>query len=506
MQPRTLLALCFAVLALGAFIFVYEQDLPSTDERAGLAKKVLRLEDDDVEALLIEWGEESVRLERRRPAAGGDGEDDAADAVPAAASAGGWRIVSPLDARADGGAVDGLLGALTGLESSRAFEDFDRGELGLDDPRARVTLVAGGGQSVLEVGAELPASSDMVVAVAGGAKAYQVASSLFDDLVKAPGDWRDKKLFAGPRSDVDRLMLDAGAAEVTPEGGQREVTPEGGRQKVLLAKRGDDFWIESPLADRADEELVNTLLSELTGLRAESFLDEPLLTPESMGLEPPQSILEVVLAGREQPFRLELGSAVTADGGSPSGDEGTFYGRVESQLVEIKTRLPESLAVTAADWRSKSWTALQVFKVETAGFEDAEGSLEISRDGADWQRGEDRIGYTVVSDLLYPITDAKGRQVLDRAAAAAAGHDLAQASLKITLAAKDAEQLLAAEELSLFPVIGGFAAATSGDRDAVLLLGEDDAGEILEKLQALRDAEPLPGEDEEDETAEPAAE
>ena len=479
MQPRTLLALGLAALALGAFIFFFEKDLPSTDERAELAKKVLRLEDDEVEALWIEWDDRSVRLERQRPAGG----DDEASAAPPASA--GWRIVQPLDARADAGAVDGLVGSLTGLESSRSFEDFDRGELGLDDPRARVTLIAGSGQSVLEVGAELPASSDVVVAVAGGAQAYQVGASLYDDLIKEPGEWRDKKLFTGLRGDVDRVTLDGGAEQVSAEGG-----------KILLAKRGDDFWIESPLADRADEEMVNTLLSELTGLRAESFLDEPLLTPESMGLEPPQGVLEAVLAGEEQPFRLELGAAVAADGGSPSGD-GIFYGQVESQLVEIKTRLPESLAATAADWRSKAWTTLQVFRIETAAFEDAEGTLEIRRDGADWKRGEDRVGYTAVSDLLYPITDARGQQVLDRDAAVAAGHEQSEASLKITLGVKDDE---AAFELSLFPVKDGFAAVTSGDRDAVLLLGEDDVGEILDKLQALRSAEALPSEDAEDAT------
>ncbi len=488
MQPRTLLALSLVTLVLGVVIFFYEKDLPSTDERTELAKKVLRLEDDEIDALLIEWGDRSVRLERQRPA-GGDGEDD-----DLAASVDGWRIVQPMDARADSGAVDGLIGSLTGLESSRSFEDFDRGELGLDDPRVRVTLITAGDQSVLEVGAELPASSDMVVAVAGGTKAYQVATPLYDELIKEPGDWRDKKLFNGLRGDVDRLTL----------------TPVQGEDNIVLAKRGDDFWIESPLVDRADEERVSSLLSELTGLRAERFLDEPLLTPESLGLEPPQGVLEVVLAGEEQPFRLELGTAEAAGGGSPSGEDATVYGRVESQLVEIKTRLLESMAVTAGDWRSKAWTALQVFEIESAVFENTEGILEVRRDGADWKRGDDRVGYTVVSDLLYPIADARGQQVLDRDAAVAAGHDLSQASLRISLGVKDDEQQApdggsrAAFELSLFPATNGLVAATSGGRDAVLLLGEDDVGEILEKLQALRSADPLPADDEETET--PAAE
>ncbi len=480
MRPKTLLILTVVALVLGAFIFFYEQDLPSTDERVELAKKVLRLEGDAVEALLIEWGDQVVRLEQQRsPAAGDDGEDSAEEDLSPVVSSAGWRVVAPLDARADGSAVDSLVGSLTGLESSRVFEDFDRGELGLDDPRARVTLIADGDQSVLEVGAELPASGDMVVAVAGGTKAYQVASSLFDDLTKAPGDWRDKKLFDGLRGDVERLSW---------------APLEGDTVPILLAKRGDNFWVESPLIDRADEEQVNTLLSELTGLRAETFLDEPLLTPESMGLEPPQGVLEAVLVGRERPFRLELGAA--------AGDEGLFYGRVDSQLIEIKTRLPESLAVTAADWRSRSWTALQVFKIETARFETPEGAFEVSRDGADWKRGADRIGYTVVSDLLYPITEAKAEEVLDRDAAIATGHDLERESLTITLATKDGDEQLSAEQLSLFPSVGGFAAATSGGRDAVLLLGEDKAGEILEKLQALRTAEALPGEDEEGDEAE----
>ncbi len=483
MQPKTLLVLTVAVLALGGFIFFYEKDLPSTDERAELAKKVLQIEDDAVEALLIEWGETSVRLERqRRPEADSE---DGEDLSPAAASD-GWRIAAPLDARADGGAVDSLVSSLTGLESSRSFADFDRAELGLDEPRARVTLIAGGDQNVLEVGAEVPASNDMVVALAGSAKAYRVASSLLDDLTKPAGDWRDKKLFDGVRSDVDRIT-------VTP----RDDAGDSG-EKILLAKRGDDFWVESPLTDRADEDKVNALLAELTGLRAETFLDEPLLTPEAMGLEPPQGVLEAVLTGREQPFRLELGAA--------AGEEGTFYGRTESQLVEIKTELSGSLAASAADWRSRSWTSLQVFKIEAARFEDSNDALEISRDGADWKRGDDRVGYTVVSDLLYPITEAKGEQVLDRDAALAAGHDLGQPSLTVTLSTKDGDELSEAEELSLYPAVDGLVAAVSAGRDAVLLLGEAAAGEIREKLQELRDAEPLPAEDEgEPEADEPEA-
>ncbi len=488
MRPKTLLLLTVTVLVLGAFIFFYEKDLPSTDERAELAKKVLRIEEDEVESLLVQWGDNELRLERQRPASGdGTGED-----ASVAASNDGWRITSPFVARADRGAVDALVSALADLESSRSFEGFDHVELGLDEPRARVTVAGSGGQSVLEVGAEVPASNDMVVAVTGGTKAYRVASDLLENLTREPGDWRDKNIFTGLRGDVERLSLEtrgkkvllARRGNVAPEGSQRNVAPQGGQRNT--------FWIESPVTDRADEDQVNSLLSELTSLRAESFVDEPLLTPEGMGLEPPWGIVEVMLEGLAEPFRLELGHATGAEGGA-------VYGRADDQLFEVETGLVESLAIAGADWRSKTWTALQVFKIESARLEDAEGALEVSRDGADWKRGEDRIGYAVVSDLLYPITEARGERVVERAEAIAAGHELAQPSLQMTLSTEDGT-----EELELFPAVGGVAAAVSAGRDAVLLLAEEQAVEILDQLKELRTAEALPAEGEESKVPEDA--
>ena len=60
MRPKSLLVLTLLVAALAAFVFFYEKDLPSTDERAELAKKVLRIEEDDVDSILIEWGATDV--------------------------------------------------------------------------------------------------------------------------------------------------------------------------------------------------------------------------------------------------------------------------------------------------------------------------------------------------------------------------------------------------------------------------------------------------------------
>lgn len=484
MQPKSLLALSLVVVVLGAFILFYEKDLPSTDERTERAKKVLKLEEDAVLAVVIERDGQEVRLERQdEPDQDDDPDDDTSDdegdegttKALSTFSPERWRITRPVEARADAAAVGGLVRTLTALESNRTLEDFGRAELGLDEPRARVTLVTDDGQSVLEIGAEVPASNDMIVALAGGSSAYKVAKTVFDDLRKEPGEWRDKKLFLASRGEIDRVTLTGGSGET-----------------VLLARRGDDLWIESPLTDRADEARVNSLISQLTGLRASAFVDEPMLTPESLGLEPPAGVVEVVLAGTEQAFRFELGHPTTED-----AEGNTFYGRVGSQIVELDTELDETLALPAAGWRSKSWTAFQVFEVETASLKDAAGTLEIRRDGADWKRGDDRIAYTAVSDLLYPITEAESQQVLEREDAAAQGHDLATPVLEILLATKDGGE----EDLALYAARDGLSAATTSGREAVLLLAQETVDEILGQLGELREAEPLA-----DEPAEDAAE
>ncbi len=466
MKPRSLLILSLLALGLGAFIFFYEKDLPSTEERAALEKKVLRLADDAVEAVLIEWDGREARLERQRSDNSGAESGDEGDAPGSGDD--GWRISAPMTARADRAAVDRLVASLTGLESSRTLDAFDPAELGFDAPRARVTLVTAEGQSVLEIGAEVPASSDMVLTVAGSGRAYLVGSSLLDDLTKEPGDWRDKKLLAASRGEIERVTL------------------EGPGGRILLARRGDAFWLESPLADRADEDKVDSLMSQLTGLTVERFLDETPLTPEGMGLEPAAGVVEAVLAGREQPFRLELGDAVE-EGGE------TVYGHAAGELFEVRTRLTDLLATAAADWRSRAWTPLQVFKIESARFERAGSVVEVRRDGADWLRGEERIAYSAVSDLLYPITELEGERVVERAEAAELGHDLAAPALEIAVTTQDG-----GEHLALFGAVEGLAAATAEGRDAVLLVAEADAAEVFEQLDALEDAEPLPPEEEEE--------
>jgi len=486
-RPKTLLLLAVITLLLGGYIALYERKLPSTEERAAREKKVLALEADEVQALTVRRDDREVRFEREAPAAGEDG-DETASPEPR-----GWRITAPLAARADRLAVDGLLDELLNLEKERTIEDLDREAAGFET-RATVELTTAGGETVLEIGPEVPASTSMLVAIEGRPAVYQVSDRLWSTLEREPGEWRDKKVFTARRSDIERLRLSRGEE------------PGGG---LLLARRGEDFWLESPRVDRADPERVNQLLAALTGLTVERFIDPPL-DLQAWGLKPPAGTIEVVLAGEETPLVVAVGKPLAEEGEA-------FYARLGEQTFTTRSQLRELLTRPAASWRSRSWTASQVFAIDRATFRDAAGSLTLSREDGKWLRDGVEIDYASASDLLYAVADAKAVEVLDPPLPDGAGEP--QLTIVLEQVGSDggeangdggeeneADAAARSETLTLYAAGDGRHLATASDRPAVLVLSEPDVDKLRDKLAAVRDAEPVAAAEDEPAAGEPESE
>jgi hypothetical protein len=443
-RPRTLALLFLLVAGLLAFIWLYEGELPSTDERLELAKRVLRLEPDEIQGVTLTRGESSVRLERAAAVAGDE------------EGAGGWWLREPLAAAADGSAVDRLVDQLTGLEKARTLEAIEPAEVGLAEPRGRVILDTAEGQVELAIGSEVPASSTMIVGLAGRDEAYVVADGLWQEIEKPAGDWRSRDLGPGSRDEIQRIALGAG---------------EGA---VALGRRGESFWVESPYVDKADRDLVSSLLGEIIGLRVESFVDSP--SPPAAGLA--IGALEVVLEGREEALRIEIGG--------PAGAAGDLrMARVDDQLVEIRTELATALERPAEEWRSRSWASLEVFQIDRLEARDATGETVFERDGGEWLRDGARVQYQPVSDLLYALTGLEAESAM--AAAGALGEPV------LTLALSDDEGERQ-ETLSLYAAEGvGASPARVDGREVTLSLGKGAVADLQLKLaEARRAAEPSP--------------
>jgi len=436
-RPRTLWILLLLVAGLGAFVWFVERDLPGSDERAERAKRVLDLEAGEVSA--ISWTRDGERVALSRA---GGAEDPT------------WSLTEPLAARADDGGVERLLDQLAGLEKRRTLESGEPGELGLDPPRAVLTVATSAGERRLEIGGAIPASDSMVVATGDGAPYYVVANGLWSELARPAGEWRSRDVFPGEPDDVARFAL----------------TGEG--ERVAVARRGDELWLEAPRVDRADEGTVSRFLSALTGLQVEEFVDDPDPAAESFGVEPPSGIVEVV---REDgtAWKLELGAPA-------GGEEGGRWARAEGRVVRVADSLAEDLAREPDGWRSLAWATLAVYEIDAFEVRDADGSVSFVRVSGQWERDGEQVEFNAVSDLLYAITGTKA-EALD-AGAAVAGEPV----LAVTLSPGDDEQLL-----EVFDSGGDrFPARTSG-RETTLWLGGDRVRDIRSKLAAARAAESL---------------
>ena len=502
MRPRTLLILLVLVAGLGSFIYFYERKLPSSDERAEQAKKVFPgLETKDVAGISLAWAGNDVRLEKvappkaavEKPAKGVKPESAASPGTPMDEEAGTpsslepaerWNLIRPLRAAADPSVVDGLLQALAGLEKSRTIDAPDAKALGLDKPQATVRLKVAGVEKVLKVGAKIPTGASVVVAVEGEPAAYIVSDSFLTSLERQPGEWRDRQLFHGDRDAIDRISL-AGP----------------GGSRVLLARRGGSFWIESPIADRADRELVDGLLGDLTGLRAQSFVDAATLPAATLGLAPPNGphgIVEVVEKGVATPLRFELGATAPGSAAAPppAGEGGepppppapALYVRADGQLAEVQTGLAKNLDRAPDDWRSKSLSGLEVYQIQSLRV-DAPGAppLLVERAGTDWKRGKDTVGYTPVSDLLFALTSAKGDHLLSPEEAKSEIAALDHPVLSFTAKGEGGVD----ETLILYPPTpqGPVPARASG-RDVILLLPKATLDDLQKQVAIVRSAKP----------------
>jgi len=467
-RPKTLLVLALLVGGLAAFIALYERDLPSSDERREREGKAVPVDAEDLTEVAVEWGGTTLRFTREpKP------ESAATEAAPFGGPARDWRIVEPIENRADRGAVDRLAGDLAGLKIDRTLEDAARADVGLEPPRGTIRWKTPESEGTLEIGGEVPASSNVVVASSSRSGLLVVPGYFVKELGKAPGEWRAREVLAATRDEIRRVTL-------APAGGQR----------VVLVERGNGFGVEAPFSDLADRGLIDPLLSDLIALKVASFVDPPLPAEAESALAAGPGRIELGLDGQDAPFVLEIGAEA-----EPGGER---FLRAGAMAFRARTHLVEALERSADAWRSKNWTSFDSFRIESLKLADATATTELVRSSGDWLRDGTKIGYPVAGDLLYAITSAKAERVATGAEAAA--FPVESPSLTITVAdANGAEEVLTLHGTASD---GSVAARVSG-RDVLLLLPAAKVAEVREKLDAVRGAEAVAPPAEASETPKP---
>lgn len=450
MKPKTL-ALLAVVVALLAGLAFLDRQRPSTDEREAGEKRLFEVEADDIVALNVEWNGAVVELARDpQPAAVGA-------EPPAFPPPREWRLTAPMPARADRALADRLAGTLARLERERRLDGVDRAEVGLAPARGLVRWRSAAGEGSIELGGDVPASSSLVAAVDGG-EMVVIPRGLVADLDRAPGDWRAKEVLPAGREAIERIRI----------------VPAGGAAEVVLSRKGEAFVVERPYADAADPEAVDPLLTDFTSLRVEAFLDAPLSAAAEAGLAAPIGRFELALAGRTEPYVVELGAALP--------DSELRWVRAAGQAFEARTRLADALTRDPQGWRSRRWTSFETWRVERLRIDDAAGANELVRRDGEWLRDGTQVPYTEVGDLLYALTSPRAERVAPGAATVGERPEL-------TIVLADANG--AEETLTLYAAAADGVPARASGRDVTLWLPANAVEELRARIDALRVAKPV---------------
>ena len=196
-------------------------------------------------------------------------------------SEGEWALAAPIEARADLGVTDGLVGRLaTGRMAAIEQETADADDLaayGLDDPRLTVTLGLGSSTAALHLGGTTPAGT-VYARDAAREMVFTVDESLAAELEQGADEYRRKNLFAF-------RPFNAAAVEIDHEGERWAfaLEPAGGEDET-------DTWRRTaPDAGDVARDDMDDLLAKLSNLRAESFE----ASREGTGLDAPVAAVTV---------------------------------------------------------------------------------------------------------------------------------------------------------------------------------------------------------------------
>jgi uncharacterized protein DUF4340 len=199
-----------------------------------------------------------------------------------------WRITSPVEARADFGAVEGIIGRLNSspMKSIAAPEAADLKEYGLDKPAAIVRVNTGSAQAGLAVG---KSAGEGVVYARDLSRpmVFTVESALFDELKKPADDFRVKDLFDARSFNTTRVEIARNGQTIT-----------------LEKEKGKDAWKQiTPAAKPVEAAKVDALLTALTSTRAISFADKVAGT----GLEKPELTVAIAYEDGQKHEKVVFG-------------------------------------------------------------------------------------------------------------------------------------------------------------------------------------------------------
>jgi len=402
-NPKRIALLFLVVAALGGYLFFYE--FPKA-EREAEKDTLVDAPKEDLTGIELDFPDRKIVLQK-------DGES--------------WKLVQPIEAKADDAAMQSLLLVLANAEVQRTLDELpkDLAPFGLDRPNPTVRLtVKKGSVPPIHVGTLTKIGQKTYVRLGDEPKLLLSPSNLKVGLDKQVKDLRDKTMLAFGEG-VTRIEI------ATPGG-----TP------VVLTRTGDESWNVGPGDYPADETEVRSYLASLRATRALDFPEDAPSDLATYGLTEPRLRITVT-----------TGTGDAATSGTLSLGAETGEGQTK-QLYAMTTDRPgvatvgdftqKNLEKSVATFRDKTVFAFdpaQITRVELERREGAGVNVERAANGEWTLPGKPDAQSVAIGRLLDDLRDLRGADVVTDQAGDLAPYGLNAPALRITLFAKDEKAL-----------------------------------------------------------------
>jgi hypothetical protein len=450
MNPRNTGILALLAAALGAFLWFYEIRGAEERSRAEEAeKRVFPAVESDGVAWLSLWTTDgqAARIERTDS---------------------GWQLSEPVAFPADTLAVDGMAQALADLVSEAVFDEPESlDNYGLDvEPGLRFGF--GDQEYGLRIGDKAPVGGTTYVTDAAGERVFAVSSFRTNAFDKTLSQLRDGRV-----ADFDRDTI-------------RHVTVRWPGGHATLEKPDQAWKLLEPLADDADTDTLEGLLSDLSYLRAADYLDEPG-EDASLGLAEPTLQVELRTEASAEPLTVVVGAAREGDRRVVRGPAGYTYEVAQGALDTLPRSLGAFRFKELAQFAAGDAERLELVLRQS---DEAPLALQGVRAEAGWTLSPAGMDPDKITRLVSELASLEGLDVaadaMGESERAALGLAPPRAELRVFGAGEgDAAPLLADVRLGALEPDRGIAAQRA-DREAVYWLDASLAEHLPIGLEAFR--------------------
>lgn len=258
-------------------------------------RSILEFTGPDVTSFTVEQGDDTLRFAK-------------ADST--------WRVAEPLDARADFGLVEAMVGRLGSGEMVAIESESTAGAalepFGLTRPRLVATVEVGGESHTLLVGDENPETTVYARDAARGL-VFTIDAALVDDLARGADAYRQKDLFDFRPFNANMLTVVRGGRTIRFEKGPA-AEDEAAEDEAGAA---EEAWRRiEPAPGGIERPEMDALLRSLSDLRADSFVE----SRQGTGLDAPLATITATFGDEGEEERVVLGRSGDATYGV-HGDE-----------------------------------------------------------------------------------------------------------------------------------------------------------------------------------------